>query len=155
MKNKLLALFCLGLLLASCSDNSIYRHNIKISEQGWNKDSVAQFVVPVVDTVEQFDIFITVRNTNDYPRENLYLFVKTLSPQGNFAVDTLNFFLADIYGNWTGKSISRIWDNKFPYRTKVKFAHKGNYTFEIEQAMRYNNLNGISDVGIEISATKK
>jgi gliding motility-associated lipoprotein GldH len=141
-------------MLVSCNDNNIYRQNKQIDIGGWDKDSTAQFVASVADTLGSFNIYINVRNTNDYPKENLFLFVKTISPQGNFIVDTVNFFLADDYGKWTGKKVSRIWDNKFLFRNNVRFANTGDYTFIIQHGMRYDILDGIGDVGIQIEYQK-
>jgi gliding motility-associated lipoprotein GldH len=141
-------------LLASCTNNSIYRQNKQISDNGWHKDSIVQFAANITDTVKPFDIYISTRNTNAYPRQNLFLFVKTTSPQGNFVVDTINILLADDYGQWTGKRISRIWENRFLFRKNVKFANKGNYKFAITQGMRYDVLEGISDVAVNIEHYK-
>jgi gliding motility-associated lipoprotein GldH len=150
MKVKLSAILLGFVLLASCNDNNIYRQNKQIDIDGWNKDSTVCFVAPIADTINDFNIYISIRNTNNYPTENLYLFVKTISPQENFIVDTVNLYLADAYGKWLGKKVSRIWDNKFLFRKNVKFANTGEYTFIIQQGMRYDILDGISDVGIQI-----
>ena len=150
MKAKLSIILLGFVLFVSCNDNSIFQQNKQIYENGWNKDSTANFVVSITDTLSDFNIYINVRNTNDYPTENLYLFVKTISPQENFIIDTVNLFLADPYGRWTGKKVSRIWDNKFLFRKNVKFANTGKYTFIIQQGMRYDILDGISDIGIQI-----
>jgi gliding motility-associated lipoprotein GldH len=155
MKNKLFALTCIVILFASCTDNSIYHQSKTMATAGWHKDSAAQFVVPVADTISEFDIYMHVRNTNDYQLQNLYLFLKTTSPNGISITDTVNLIIADDYGKWTGKSISRIWENKFLYKENIKFANQGNYIFNIQQGMRFDVLKGISDVGIEIKYKDK
>jgi gliding motility-associated lipoprotein GldH len=113
-----------------------------------------QFAANITDTVNFFDIYINIRNTNDYPRQNLFLFVQTTSPHGNSITDTIDICLADNYGRWTGKKISRIWENNVFLLKNVQFADKGNYVFEITQGMRYDILNGISDLGLCIEHTK-
>jgi gliding motility-associated lipoprotein GldH len=153
MKSKLFGVLCTVTLFVSCINNSMYRQSKSVSEDGWNKDSIIQFLVPVVDTTGKFDIYLSIRNKNDYPHQNLYLFVKTISPRGIFITDTISFLVADDYGTWTGKSISRIWENNFLFRKNIKFANSGQYIFNIQQGMRYDILKGISDVGIEIKST--
>ncbi|MDR2125897.1 MAG: gliding motility lipoprotein GldH [Prevotellaceae bacterium] len=150
MKNKLIIAASVIILFTSCADNSIYRQSRPIANAGWHKDSAMRFIAPVADTVSEFEIYLHVRNTNDYPFQNLYLFIETTSPRGISVADTVNLLIADDYGRWTGKSISRIWENGFPYLTGIKFANSGNYIFNIRQGMRRDILNGISDVGIEI-----
>lgn len=155
MKNKIFIIAVMFFLAVSCTDNSIYRQTKHIADNGWNKDSIVQFNANIDDTVNFFDICINVRNTNDYPLQNLFLFVKTVSPYGNSIVDTLNFLLADDYGRWTGKGISRIWETGFRFRENVKFANKGNYIFKISQGMRYDILHGISDIAVSIEYAQK
>jgi gliding motility-associated lipoprotein GldH len=155
MKNKLFTFVCIIILFASCIDNSIYRQSKPIAAEGWHKDSAVQFAVPVTDTVTEFDIYINIRNTNDYPFQNLYLFVKATSPHGISIADTINLLIADDYGRWTGKRISRVWENNFLYLRNIKFVNSGKYIFDIQQGMRHDILNGISDVGIEINRSQK
>jgi len=154
MKNKILLIAVMVFLFASCTDNSIYKQNKHIENNCWHKDSAVQFVANIDDTVSFFDICINVRNTNDYPYQNLFLFVQTSSPLGISLADTLNVLLADDYGHWTGKSISRIWENNVMLLKNVKFARKGDYIFKINQGMRHDILNGISDIALNIEHAK-
>ena len=141
-------------LFVGCTNNSIYRQSKHIENECWHKDSVVQFVVNIADTVNYFDIYINVRNTNEYPRQNLFLFVQTISPLGISLVDTVNILLADDYGLWTGKNISRIWEKNVLLFGNVKFAKSGDYIFKINQGMRFDLLNGISDVAMNIEHVK-
>lgn len=154
ISKKYLLSVVLGLGLFACGNNSVYEESKQIKNAEWSVDSLAVFSVPVVDTIDFFDVYVSVRNNNDYSESNLYLFIKTTSPQGSYVVDTINLQLADEYGNWLGKRVSRLWDNKFLFRRNVRFANSGNYKFAIQQGMRHNVLEGISDVSVTIEKTK-
>ncbi len=141
------------LLFAACDYNPVFQQSKSIPNDYWNKDSTVSINVPVIDTISYHDIFIDVRNLNSYPYSNLYLFVNVVAPNGDNVTDTLEYRLADDYGAWLGNKSSRIWDCKLPFRSMVKFAQEGSYTFNIKQGMRNDELEGISDVGLTIELT--
>ena len=39
----------------------------------WHKDDVVEFQVPVLDSLKKYNVFFHIRNTNDYPFNNLFL----------------------------------------------------------------------------------
>jgi gliding motility-associated lipoprotein GldH len=41
-------------------------------------------------------------------------------------------------------------ENQFPFKSKVRFPQTGNYIFTVQQAMRDDDLMGISDFGITL-----
>ncbi|HRS53829.1 MAG TPA: gliding motility lipoprotein GldH, partial [Bacteroidales bacterium] len=90
-----------------------------------------------------------IRNTSDYGFCNLFIFLKTLYPDGNNSIDTIEFILAGPDGKWLGKG-KNIIDNKILLKTNLSFPKAGNYSFEFTQAMRENKLKGIEDIGIQI-----
>jgi gliding motility-associated lipoprotein GldH len=91
-----------------------------------------------------------VRNTTDYPFQNLYLFFTTQLPDSAVFTDTLNCILCDAYGRWKGTGSGRIKTNRFLLKSKVRFPQKGTYIFSAQQAMREENINGIINFGITL-----
>lgn len=149
--------YCLYLLFVACvcgacntNGNVVFEQNIPIDEGVWNKDNVATIVFQAADTIDYYDLQLYVRNRNDYPYSNLYLFVTVTAPTGAIVTDTVQYTLADDHGKWLGKGGSQFWDNRFPFRYNVRFAAKGDYTFQIRQGMRNNELPGIVDVGVRV-----
>jgi len=49
-----------------------------------------------------------------------------------------------------GKGTGKIRDNRILLKEHLRFPSRGDYTFEIEQAMRDISLKGIEDIGIRI-----
>ena len=105
----------------------------------------------MTDTVSLCSCYINVRNTTDYPFSNLYLFIKTIYPDGKVAMDTIQLQLADKSGKWLGKGIGKLRDNQVLLMKDIRFPYTGKYVFEISQAMRVNKLKGIKDIGMRIS----
>jgi len=113
-------------------------------------DSTARLEVEIDDTIQSFSFFINVRNNDNYPYRNLYLFLNSLLPGGERARDTIELLLADRSGKWLGKGFGQLKDNQIKVRSDLRFPTKGTYLFEIEHAMRDTVLTGIENIGIRI-----
>lgn len=96
---------------------------------------------------------ISLRNDNDYPYSNCFLFVNTISPKGIIIHDTIEFSLADEHGKWLGHGFGGVWSTEF-YKKNIRFPVKGPYKIEVIQAMRDEPLVGIMDVSIRIEKAK-
>ena len=143
--------FCFGIfILSSCDRKKVLDESFQIPYEKWNKNTFAKFVVPITDTLEHYDFYINIRNTVDYRFANIYLFLKTTFPGGKHAQDTLECILAGPDGKWLGKGLTKMKENRILLKKGFLFPRKGNYTFEIEQAMRVDELEGIADIGIRI-----
>ena len=138
------------LIFASCGPDIIYEDYVTIPKGGWSKDSMASFRVNIDDVKNYYDIYIDIRNKSDYPNSNIWLFVDVTSPDGKTIRDTVNCYLADEYGKWLGSGWGDLFLTQYPYRRNVKFAKPGEYKFDIIQGMRYDELEGIYNVGITI-----
>lgn len=151
MKIKLILLFAVyTVLFFSCDKKGLYEENRGVSGGVWNRHDIPVFKVDIEDTLNIYNVYINIRNTGNYPKSNLYLFVTTTAPGGAYTRDTIECILAYPSGEWTGRGFGNIWQNRFPYRRYVRFPEAGEYTFEIEQAMRIEDLPGIADVGLRI-----
>jgi len=139
----------LAFIISSCGNNSIYDHNQEINNP-WKAEQKAEFDFNISDTLSAFDFYINIRNTTEYNYSNLYLFIRTDFPDGRYAIDTAELFLADLQGNWLGSGIGEIKDNQILFRKHGRFPMKGQYKITFEQAMRTVELQGIESVGIRI-----
>jgi gliding motility-associated lipoprotein GldH len=136
--------------LVSCSHNEIFFEYHSFKKGGWDRNDVAVYHVNINDTTDLFDVSFEIRNNNDYPFRNIWLFVDFQIPEGSVRTDTIGANLADVYGKWYGKGIS-LYSLTIPYETSARFPQKGTYTYAIRQGMRENPLKGISDIGLKIS----
>jgi gliding motility-associated lipoprotein GldH len=143
-----------AVLFSSCDPDRVFEKNIRIPDGIWDRNNLVRFEVVVEDTITPHNLYINVRNAGMYPVSNLYLFVTTTAPSGHTIKDTVQIILADERGNWLGKGLGDIWDYQQLYKENVRFAQKGEYIFEYEQAMRLEKLPFILDVGLRVEKAR-
>ncbi|HET8838216.1 MAG TPA: gliding motility lipoprotein GldH [Flavobacteriaceae bacterium] len=154
-------LLIFGILLVSCDSKQVF-DEYKSLPNGWNQDSIVHFEVKQVDTSKVYDLFINIRNNNDYAYSNLFLITEMHFPQGKIITDTLEYEMAYPNGEWMGQGFSDMKENKLWYKENVRFPEIGTYKITIRQAMRENgkvngidNLEGITEVGFRIEKSKQ
>lgn len=138
------------LIVSACTGNLLFDDVQKINPNGWNSTEIIKFQAPVNDISSSYNIYLHIRNSNDYEYSNLWLFISTVSPGNNRMTDTVEFILADPTGQWLGKGLGSINTSLIPYKQNIRFPQRGIYTFEIKQGMRKEVLDNILDVGIRI-----
>lgn len=141
-------------LLAACNSNSVFDKYKPINKDVWNKDSLVVFKVPVIDTLQNHNLYINVRNNVDYRYSNLWLFVSIEQPGGEAVKDTFEMMLADPTGKWLGEGFGGLKTRESVYRRNVFFPRSGDYTISLQQGMRNDELKGISDVGVRVEIVK-
>jgi len=65
--------------LVSCDSNSVFDEYKSVS-QAWNKEDIVSFTVNPKDTVSAYNLFVNIRNTNEYKFNNLFLIVDVNFP---------------------------------------------------------------------------
>jgi len=137
-------------MFISCNNNVVFDDYKTFENQIWNADSNVVFGHSVIDTTSKNQLVIKVRHTTNYEFQNLFLFITAEK------TDTLELLLANKEGKWLGKGIGDVREVEFVYRKDKVFAKKREVTFEIEQAMRYGelekiqHLNNIKAIGLSI-----
>jgi len=150
--HQILLLTFIGLFaLSSCQFDSIYNENVTVENAEWDKDEAVRFEVMIDDSLASYDFFLNFRNTTDYRYSNLYVFLTTRFPNANLTRDTIEFILADEKGHWLGKGWGNLKENNILLKKDLQFPLSGRYVFLIQQAMRVDTLEGIHDVGLQIS----
>lgn len=137
-------------ILFACEPGGGYNKFKSVSPDGWNKDSLLIFDIPVTDTIQNQNIFINVRNDVNYKYSNLWLFIKIAQPGGTEVTDTFEITLADPAGKWLGKGFGGVKTLETMYKRNVYFPVSGDYKIEIQQGMREDVLKGITDIGIRL-----
>ena len=154
LKNSFLY-FLVLIVLISCDKKRVF-DEYKTVGNGWNKDSIVSFDLPAVDIKKQYNLFINIRDNNDYPFNNLFLIVNMEQPDKRTIVDTLEYQMANPDGSLLGEGFTDVKDNKLIYKERMKF-NSGSYKIHIKQAVRQTGkvsgvvkLEGITDVGFRI-----
>ena len=147
-------LFLVVILFFSCDKKRVF-DEYKSVGSAWHKDSIVTFNLPELDSTKRYNLFVTLRDNNNYPFNNLFLIVGLEMPNGFTKVDTLEYEMANPDGSLMGDGFSDIKENKLFYKEKVRF--RGKYKVNIKQAVRENGkvpgvtaLDGITEVGFRI-----
>lgn len=155
MSKRITSLSLLFLLLVTgCHFSDIYNDMEKMENDKWHMAHPAVFRFNTADSMVPLDFYLQLRNNNQYPYNNLYLFLTTEFPDGRHYTDTIECLLAQPDGNWYGKRIGSIYENSFLIKKNVVLPRAGLYTFTLKQAMRHEELEGISAVGLRIGRAK-
>ena len=137
-------------MFISCDSSIVFEEYKSFENQKWNTDSAAFFNYANSDTTSKNTIKIKLRHTVEYEFQNLFLFIET------DVIDTVELMLANKEGMWLGSGIGDVREFEFEYQNTKLFNKKGNYSFKIEQAMRYGVaekiqvLNNVLAVGLSI-----
>lgn len=143
------------MLLTACNSSVIYSESFAMKDNVWKLSDTPLFEIPVTDTLNNNNVFFTIRTGSSYPYRNIYLFVSATSPDGRTLTDTLQYNLADEKGNWYGKGFGDVRELKLPFKSNVYFPAKGLYTFNVQHGMRIENLPGVYDFGLRIEKITK
>ncbi len=160
MLNKIIYILLVALMI-SCNSTTVVSSS-KSVDNSWNKNDIIEFSIPQLDSLQLYNVFIDIRNTNEYKYNNLFLIARIEFPHGKSIVDTLEYKMAQPDGTWLGTGIGSVKENKLWYKEQVRFSEEGIYTLKIEHAARNNgavegvsNLIGITDVGYSIEVSSQ
>ncbi|TMU54993.1 gliding motility lipoprotein GldH [Flagellimonas algicola] len=157
MHNKICYALVLFLVLVSCNSNLVFSDFEPMSNGKWQMDQLVNFEFSELDSVQGHNMFIIIRNDNTYPFSNLFLITELEFPNGQTQKDTLEYKMAEPSGEWLGKGLGSIKENKLWFKENIVFPDSGVYKLSVAHAMRKNGevdglfiLEGITDVGLEI-----
>ena len=142
-------------MLLSCNNNIVYTDSAALPGKRWELMNILSFKANIDDTLSYNNVTFTIRSGSSYPYRNIYLFVKTVSPDGSSITDTLEYFLADEKGKWYGRGFGDVHELNLPYKSNVFFPVKGIYQFNVQHGMRTEDLNGVYDFGLRIEKSRK
>jgi gliding motility-associated lipoprotein GldH len=145
------------LAILGCQTDLVHSEYQNIDDTSWNKDDAKEFLFSELDSLTSYNLFINLRNDNNYPYSNLFLITELNYPSGETFIDTLEYQMAKPNGEWLGKGYGSIKENKLWYKENIDFPDNGVYTLLVSHAMRKNGtvegiveLQGLTDIGLEI-----
>lgn len=168
---KILAVISLIGSLCACTSKTVYSEFRSVPLREWYADSVLTYRFDITDTTATYQIQICVRHTQQYPYQNMWLFVNnqpaneslhTALDSAKMALDstelakptvqdTIEFYLANDRGVWLGNGKNGLTEMPVLYEEAYRFAHSGEQVITIQQGMREEPLRGVSDVGVIVT----
>ncbi len=160
MRNSLMFLMLISMFYA-CNTEEYAFLEYKNLDGNWHKNDTLAFKFEPKDSIQNYNVYIQLRNNLEYEFRNIYLISSISFPNGKVVVDTLEYPMAYKDGRFMGKGANVI-ENKLWLKENVNFAEQGEYVFKLRQATRktgdiqgVTKLKGILDVGIQIEEIKE
>ena len=108
-------------LFISCGSNGVFDQYTSLPSQTWNLKNPVVFEFQIKDTIARNNLYINIRNNNDYEFSNLFLITHLNLSDKRKIIDTLEYEMTDKRGHFLGKGLSEKKDNKLFYKEIVHF----------------------------------
>lgn len=128
----------------------VYEKHTAIPAYSWNYDFHPSFLFYIKDTAATYNIFVTIRHSDEYAFSNLWLLISSSREGEKPKTKRVELPLADKEGRWLGTGMDGIYDHRIPIQQHARFNQEGTYLFSFEQDMRTNPLAHIMSVGLRI-----
>lgn len=139
--------------LFSCTSNAVYENYEDIPDNEWAFQNPVSFEFVVDDASTVYSVDYYVRNTLDYPFNNLYVNYSLENAKG----DTLrssrheSILFDQSTGKPFGKTAGDFYDHEFALFPEFTFPDTGTYTFTMKQYMRVDTLQHVYAVGLKVA----
>jgi len=151
----LFKLFFISILIAGvygCQTDNLIDTNQEMPQRNWSYVNKVKAVVEIKDAAKVYNIRFKLRHTADYRYSNIFILMHLSGPGQPKVTRRYEYKLAEADGQWLGNGSGNLYDYSLPLLSGLHFAQPGSYTVELEQNMRDNPLQEISDAGITVSA---
>ena len=95
INSRIILILVFGVLFISCDSNRVFDEYKSITNNSWSQDHPINFNFEITDTISKNNLFINIRNSNQYQFSNLYIITSINFPNGKKIVDTLQYEMAD------------------------------------------------------------
>ncbi len=156
VKISFLFVVLLATVLASCQDQSlIVDTNIELDKHNWSYTEKVRIPLSIESADIPFNLYLNLRHTSDYKYSNIFLLIHITGPDGKKITERREFKLAQPDGEWLGSGSGNLYSYQILFKEDYKFPLKGKYMIELEQNMRDNPLDHITDAGIRVERVDK
>ena len=151
LRSKIALAIFISVVLVSCGkEKVIFEKKYDLKNGQWAYADTLNFAFNIADTMEIYDIVLTIKHTPQYPMQNLYTHIYTKFPSGERIVQQLNIDLADNTGKWEGDCSGSECKFEIPIQPNAFFNAAGQHIITLEQYMRMESLIGINSIALKI-----
>jgi len=145
--------FSLIIILFSCGEKPMYTKAVSFKNNTWNVDQKPEFEVTIDDTSKAYNFRLILRTTTDYAYNNLWIFLKTVAPDGAEGREPYQIRIANEDGSWIGNKSGSMVETELSFAAR-KLPLKGKYKFIVEQAITKEEVDEVTDLILEVSPVK-
>ena len=137
--------------LVSCqNEQTIIDTNFELDKHNWSYSEKVKIALTIEQVEIPYNLFLNLRLTSDYKYSNIFLLIHIIDPNGKRKTERKEFKLALPDGEWLGSGSGNLYSYQILFKENFKFSSKGKYIIELEQNMRDNPLDYITDAGIRV-----
>lgn len=136
----------------SCGKAPFYEKSISFKSKEWTRNLKPSFTVDIKNIDQEYDFTLSLRTTTDYKYSNLWIFLKTIAPDGTSAREPFEIVLANPDGSWVGNKSGTIVETPLSF-TKRKLPLKGKYKFIVEQGITNSEVDEVLDISFIVETT--
>ena len=136
-------------LLSACGKTPLYEKVYSFEKNMWEQNVRPEFEVNIENTDKLYDFTLFLRTTTDYKYNNLWVFLKTESPNGTFAREPFELIISNPDGSWAGNKTGTVVETAINFKSR-KLPTKGKYKFVIEQGITESKIDEVLDVGFRV-----
>lgn len=144
-------LFLLTMFLCSCGTAVLYEEHKDIPEFGWRYADTLNYEFSVTDTLQIYDLYLTLWHNREYPFQNMYVNVNTTFPGGQRLTERLSLEMMDEgHSTWLGDCGSGHCRLELSLQRGAFFQQPGTYQITLEQFTRRDTLPGVEKIALKI-----
>ena len=152
IRNSILILV-LSTLLFSCGEQPFYEKVVAFDDREWKLDVKPKYSFEVEDVSKAYDFTLSLRTSTDYQYSNLWVFMKTITPDGTVAREPFEIVITKDDGSWVGEKSGSVVTTPLYFRSR-KLPKKGKYTFIIEQGITQSKVDEVHDLTFRVDESK-
>ncbi|OFZ63322.1 MAG: hypothetical protein A3D92_04615 [Bacteroidetes bacterium RIFCSPHIGHO2_02_FULL_44_7] len=147
-------LLILGLFIfTACGEQPLYEKVVSFDGKQWKQDVTPVFKVKIDNVDVNYNFTLNIRTTTDYKYSNLWIFLKTETPDGQVERKPFQILIANPDGSWVGNKTGTVVETPLVFRHR-KLPLKGEYTFTVEQGITHSEVDEVLDIGFRVEVAK-
>jgi len=147
---KYLLILFISILFISCEEDVFYSGKVNIENSTWDYKTIPVFTFSVQDTTKLYDILLTMKHSDEYEYQNVYLKFITEFPSGKSFNDKISIEMADKTGKWFGNCSRGKCTLDLVLQKNAFFNETGRVKISVKQFTRTNKLQGIHNLRLII-----
>ncbi|RYY72027.1 MAG: gliding motility lipoprotein GldH [Chitinophagaceae bacterium] len=135
---------------AGCRQINVFEKNTPIPDYKWSKNFAAKGNFEIQDTLSSYNIYLVLRHTDAYEKNNIWLNVGLQTPGDSLFFQKVDLSLGSDATGWEGTGMNDIWEVRKPLALNKRFKKKGEYQFMVYHIMREDPLPYVMSAGMRI-----
>jgi gliding motility-associated lipoprotein GldH len=143
-------------IIISCTGETEY-HTMVETAPYWESTKPLNFVVPVENVNQRYNLYFDVRYNEDYQWSRFFTLYQIRDSVGH-SLDSIlleYYFFDPVTGKPLGKSgIGDLYEKEYLIRRNFQFPYPGKFFVNLRQMMRVDSLQGVRSAGIRFERSE-